>query len=181
MRVIAGSLKSRLFKAPPAGKTHPMGERVRGAIFNMLADMSNLKVLDAYAGSGSLSFEAISRGAVSVDAVEINKRAYQTLVGNIAQLGLDGLVSARRANVVSYLKSTQQSYDLILLDPPYQLIKPEALLAIANSLKTDGRLVLSYPASFKLPFQTAAWQILQTKSYAQARVVICSHRLNRNS
>ena len=173
MRVIAGSLKSRIFKAPPAGKTHPMSQRARAAIFNMLADVTGLRVLDAYAGSGALGFEAISRGASSLTAIEINQNAYQTLVSNISKLGLDQQVTARRANVVSYLKSTQTSYDLIFLDPPYQLIKSEALVEIGQHLAPAGRLVLSYPKSFELPFQPPKWQTLQAKSYAQANVLIC--------
>ena len=60
MRIIAGQLKSRIFKAPP-DSSHPMSERARGAIFNMLVDVKGLVVLDAYAGSGALAIEAISR------------------------------------------------------------------------------------------------------------------------
>ena len=150
-----------------------MSERARGAIFNMLVDVKGLVVLDAYAGSGALAIEAISRGAATATAIEIDGRAYRVLVNNLNKLALADRVTARRANVVSYLKSAKASYDLILLDPPYRLIKPEPLLAIASFLKPGGRLVVSYPANFELPFTSADWQISHAKTYAAANIVIC--------
>jgi 16S rRNA (guanine966-N2)-methyltransferase len=66
MRVVAGSLKGRIFNEPSGHQTHPMSEKVRGALFNALGDIEGLSVLDAFAGSGALSFEAVSRGAKSV-------------------------------------------------------------------------------------------------------------------
>ena len=65
MRIIAGSLGGRVFKAPSGHRTHPMSEKIRGAIFNALGDISDLTVLDAFTGSGALCFEAVSRGVAN--------------------------------------------------------------------------------------------------------------------
>ena len=70
MRIIAGDLKGREFKSPRGRTTRPMSEKTRGALFNTLGDIEGLSVLDGFAGSGALVFEAISRGAVSALAIE---------------------------------------------------------------------------------------------------------------
>ena len=72
MRIIAGYLGGRQFNSPRSNRTHPMSDKARGGLFNALGDISGLTVLDAFAGSGALSFEAISRGAESVIAVDID-------------------------------------------------------------------------------------------------------------
>lgn len=63
LRVISGSLGGRLINSPPGNKTHPMSEKMRGAIFNILGNIEGLDVLDAYSGSGAIALEAISRKA----------------------------------------------------------------------------------------------------------------------
>ena len=172
MRIIAGQLKGRLFRAPPAGATHPMGERARGAIFNMLQDISGLEVLDAYAGTGALAFEALSRGAGRVTAIEVNRRAYKLLHDNASKLESGERLICKRANVTSYLASTGKDYDLIFVDPPYQTIKAEALERIGRHLRPQGRLVLSYPKSFQPTFTAPSWQVLSQKTYAAAQIMI---------
>ena len=66
MRIIAGTLKGQQFQTPHSHKTHPMGDKIRGALFNVLGDIEGLSFLDAFSGSGALAFEAASRGAASV-------------------------------------------------------------------------------------------------------------------
>ena len=72
MRVIAGRLGGRNFDSPKTQRTHPMSDKVRGALFNALGDLGGLTVLDAFAGSGACSLEAASRGATEVLAIDIN-------------------------------------------------------------------------------------------------------------
>src|SRR5580704_8750565 len=97
MRVIAGYLGGRSFNSPGGHRTHPMSDKVRGAIFGVLGDIKGLTVLDAFAGSGALAIEAISRGAKSAVAIEVDKRAHAIIVENIQALGLEARVKAIRA------------------------------------------------------------------------------------
>src|SRR5665213_172068 len=99
MRIIAGSLGGRSFTSPRSNRTHPMSDKARGGLFNALGDIDDLTILDAFAGSGALSFEAISRGAASAVAVDIDKNAYQSIQENIVSLNLKDKVKAIRANV----------------------------------------------------------------------------------
>src|SRR6266404_7522519 len=86
MRIIAGTLKGREFKSPRGHKTHPMSDKVRGALFNVLGDIEDLTFLDAFAGSGALAFEAISRGAKSVTAIDRDNSAHEVLEQNSREL-----------------------------------------------------------------------------------------------
>lgn len=88
MRVVAGRLGGRIFDSPRTHRTHPMSEKARGAIFNVLGDIAGLSVLDAYSGSGALAIEAVSRGAKSVLAIEVDVEAVKTIARNIENLQL---------------------------------------------------------------------------------------------
>src|SRR3954471_4420017 len=99
MRIIAGNLKGREFKSPHGHRTHPMSDKMRGALFNVLGDIEGLTFLDAYAGSGALAFEAISRGAKDVVAVDKESAAQKTMSANVKDLKLDKKVKLVKANV----------------------------------------------------------------------------------
>ena len=173
LRIISGQLKSRLFKAPRGGRLHPMSDRARMALFNILGDLRDVEtVLDAYGGSGSLAFEALSRGAGRAVIIEINRRVYPQLLENVLRLGLKNRVETYRANNATCLNNLNQRFDLILLDPPYEEIRADKLLRLGGYLAPGGHLVLSYPPAFKSPFNKPDWQCLHQKSYAQLNLSI---------
>jgi 16S rRNA (guanine966-N2)-methyltransferase len=80
MRIIAGTLKNREFKSPHGHKTHPMSDKVRGSLFNVLGDIEGLTFLDAFTGSGALAVEAASRGAASVIAVDSMEKRFDIVL-----------------------------------------------------------------------------------------------------
>jgi 16S rRNA (guanine966-N2)-methyltransferase len=125
VRVIAGSLGGRRLKAPPGRTTRPTSDRVKEALFAMLGDLQGERVLDLFAGSGALGIEALSRGAGVAVFVERDARAAHVLEENLALLGLQGERSElRRAEVSAALRRSRQreeTYDLVLIDPPYEL------------------------------------------------------------
>ncbi len=171
MRIISGQLRGRLFEAPTTGKTHPMGEKPRGALFNALGDIEGLTLLDAYAGSGALSFEAISRGAKSTVAVEWDKSAYKTLVSNIFGLGLEDQVRAVIASMKSWSqKHVDTQFDLVICDPPYDAVLALEIERLVRHVKTGGLLVLSWPAKLDAPPMPGC-EILSEKEYAGAHII----------
>src|ERR1700748_3035743 len=102
MRIIAGYLKGREFRSPHGHKTHPMSDKVRGALFNVLCDIEGLTFLDAFAGTGALAFEAASRGAKSSIAVDKDTSAHKVIEQNVKELHLQKIVHVTKANTAGW-------------------------------------------------------------------------------
>lgn len=122
MRIIAGQWRGRPLATPKGDATRPTADRVREALFSMLASrlggFDDLAVADLFAGSGALGFEALSRGAASCLFVEQDKPALDALKANIAKLGATS-ATVRPGSVLS-LGPAPQPFDLLMLDPPYR-------------------------------------------------------------
>lgn len=122
MRIIAGQWRGRPLAAPKGDATRPTADRVREALFSMLASrlgsFDSLAVADLFAGSGALGLEALSRGAASCLFVEQDKPALDALRANVAKLGATG--ATVRAGSVLALGPAPAPLDLLLLDPPYK-------------------------------------------------------------
>lgn len=152
LRVISGTLGSRLFDAPDGFTTHPMGDRVRSALFNSLGDIKNFEVLDAFAGSGAISFECASRGAKSVIAVERDRKAQKIIEKNIQTLDLQNKVKLIKANVRQWSeRNKDKQFDLIICDPPYNNLQLSTVSLLICHLKDNGLMVLSYPGRESAP------------------------------
>lgn len=145
MRVIAGRFKGRRLKPPTWAGLRPTSDKLRETLFNILAPrIAAARVLDGYAGTGALGIEALSRGAAHVTFVETDRRAAGLIAENLAACGAAGDYTIERGDVVSVLRrSAGADFDVILLDPPYDLANiEEALDAGARALASDGLLVL---------------------------------------
>jgi 16S rRNA (guanine966-N2)-methyltransferase len=157
VRVVAGDYKGRRLSAPRGTDVRPTSDRVREALFSILGDISGLRVLDLFAGSGALAIEALSRGAASATLVENHRAALDAIRANVAPLeGADAEVV--RAEALAWLGGRRGPYDLVFLDPPYSearklagplseklpaALSPNALI-VSESDKRDP-LVLDFP------------------------------------
>jgi len=157
LRVVAGQHRGRRLKAPAGKTTRPTTEQVREALFNVLsAQVQGSKVLDLYAGSGSLGIEALSRGAASVVFVEASASAAATLRENLTSLDLDLVSTARivqrRLEQSIHLLESMGPFSLILVDPPFAMVRDGAAIqalervAAARVLDPDGMLILEFPS-----------------------------------
>lgn len=118
MRIIAGAAKGRRLVAPRGLDTRPMTDRVKEALFSSLgASVRDTRVLDLYAGTGSLGLEALSRGAAEATFVERDRAAITALRANVAAVGLGGVVVA--GPVERFLDREGERFDLAFVDPPY--------------------------------------------------------------
>jgi len=122
LRVIAGECKGRPIKVPDRKATRPATELVRGAIFSMLASLTEDwdEVLDMFSGSGSLGIEALSRGAGHVDFVEQERVCCDIIRDNLEKCGLSGRARVNCLPVERSLSMLDKEYDIILMDPPYR-------------------------------------------------------------
>ena len=171
MRVIAGSLGGRIFDSPPGNRTHPMSDKMRGALFNTLGDIAGLRVLDAFTGSGALSFEAISRGAAHATAVDIDKGAITTVVNSANALGIEDKVKAVRAGLSSWLETAKAGpFDIVMADPPYDDLQLGSIQKVLSRLKPGGILVLSWPGKQQAPLFEGL-QFLQANDYGDAQLI----------
>ncbi len=131
LRVIAGEFRSRLLTSVPGDNTRPTPDRLRETLFNVLApEIEGAVFLDAYAGTGAVGIEALSRGAARAIFVERARRALEVIRRNLDQLGV-----ANRAEVVTgktLPALARVSADIVFLDPPYALEREyeEALLIL---------------------------------------------------
>ena len=171
MRVIAGYLGGRNFASPGGHRTHPMSDKMRGAIFGVLGDIKGLTVLDAFAGSGALSFEAISRDAKNAVAIEVDKRAHTVITENIKTLGLNDRIKAVRAFAGAWSTRHQaELFNLIFVDPPYDNIPYRDLKSLPRHLADNGTLVLSWPGNMEaLKFDGLT--TVQAKNYGDGQLV----------
>lgn len=142
MRVIAGTFRSRLLYEVPSDTTRETKDRVKESVFNSLGThIIEAKVLDLFAGSGALGIEAISRGASEVTMVDNARAAIHTIHKNVELLDLSKLVSIHRQDSLEFIANTKNVYDIILLDPPYQMnVIEEIIQTIQNNelLSKDG-------------------------------------------
>jgi 16S rRNA (guanine966-N2)-methyltransferase len=122
MRVIAGEWRGRPLQAPPGAATRPTSDRVREALFSILAArVPDARVLDLFAGSGALGIEALSRGAAQATFVDDAAPAIAAVKANLAAVRAQAEV--RRQDALRFLaaaRDTGAQYDLVFLDPPYR-------------------------------------------------------------
>jgi 16S rRNA (guanine966-N2)-methyltransferase len=162
MRITGGVHRSRLLHAPKGVSTRPTADRVREAMFSILASRRTLidaRVLDLYAGTGALGLEALSRGARHAVFVECSRTALGALQANVADLGALGsvrIVSGLVERSITSL-STDGPFDFILADPPYALVRNgEAIGALAEVVRAallaeGGVVVLEHGKGDPLP------------------------------
>lgn len=175
VRVIAGLYGKRKLDAPRGRRTHPMGERVRGAMFNTLVDIvPGAKVLDAYAGTGVVGIEALSRGAANVVAIEHDRLAQKVIDNNIELLGIEeDAYQLFRGRVSSYISShPDEQFDIIFVDPPYYEINQHlsTIERLFGLLKPDGLMVLSKPGTCERVVLPNGIVVVDNRSYGEAHL-----------
>lgn len=145
MRVIAGAYGGRELVAPRGRLTRPTSDRVREALFSILAEVGGERVLDLFAGSGALAIEALSRGAGEATLVDSSAAAADAIRRNLGALGISAEVV--RQPVMRFLQRAREQgrqYDLIFIDPPYRRassLGPELVAALGPVLSPGARVV----------------------------------------
>ena len=147
MRITGGIYRGRSIEAPPGRATRPTGDKVREAVFNMLAARGALEgayAADLFCGSGALGLEALSRGAAHVTFVDNNRKACNAARSNARTLGVDKDCYAIRHSTLPRLPAFDAPLTLVFLDPPYgsAMIAPALEALIAQDLLRDDALIV---------------------------------------
>ncbi len=124
MRIIGGKLKGKPIEPPAGFKARPTTDYAKEALFNILDneyEFDGLKVLDLFSGTGSISYEFISRGAGHVWCVEMNPQNVAFISSESRRLGIGDKISVVRHNVFEFLPICHEKFDIVFADPPYAL------------------------------------------------------------
>ncbi len=169
MRIIAGTYGGRKIVTPEGKKTHPMSERIRNALFNSIgSEIVGARVLDAFAGSGALGIEALSRGAAHVTFVEKDRVAQNIIDENITTLGIGDQAKLVRASVGGWTNTyAGEPFDVILIDPPYHDPQFSTAMRLIGLLKPGALMVLSRPGRSESP-TGARIVVVDNRSYGDA-------------
>jgi 16S rRNA (guanine966-N2)-methyltransferase len=152
VRIVGGSLSGRVLRAPAGAATRPTSEKVREAIFNILAnrvgDLEGAHVLDLFCGSGALGIEALSRGAAHATFVDAGKPALAATKANLAELGVTARTTVVAGDAVAHAQRLvpAQPWKLVFVDPPYKSdLATRSVLALpAANLIPGGTIVIEH-------------------------------------
>lgn len=180
MRIVGGELKGRTLHAPAGSKTRPTADRTRESIFNILAhadwapSFEGARVLDLFAGSGALGFEALSRGAAFALFVETDEAARGAIRRTIDELQLFGATRVHRRDATDLgVKPTGVGapFDLVFLDPPYARGLGERALATllpGGWITPEALIVFEHGADEDIPLE--AFEEQTARDYGAAKV-----------
>ena len=179
MRIIGGEYRSRKIKQPPLDMARPTKDRVREAVFSMIADVvPGASVLDIFAGSGAYGLEALSRGASECTFIEKYSNCSNVLKENITSLDLEGVSNVIVQDAEAAIKSLGENgikFDLIFTDPPYKYNTNKKLLIMIyqyDILNPTGTLVVEHSAKEEVPQEEGDVSVYKQKTYGDTSISV---------
>ncbi len=188
MRVVAGRLKGRAILAPEGRATRPTSDRVREAVFNVLAhrdlegfELDGARVLDLFAGSGAMGIEAISRGAAFCLFVEEAIEPRAAIRANVEAMGLTGVTKIWKrdaARLDAMPPNANGPFDLVILDPPYRQGLVERALAGARDggWIADGAVIVAEQAADEATLSVDGFSVADARAYGETRATFLVRR-----
>lgn len=156
MRIIRGDLKSRRFSIPKNFPSRPTTDFAKEGLFNLLENkyaLRDLKILDLCAGTGNISFEFISRDAGHVTCVDKDYNCIKFIKKTAHDFGIEEKMDILKSDIILYLKKTNQTFDIIFSDPPYDVKFHDQVAEVVferNLLKENGVLIVEHGRHTKL-------------------------------
>ena len=178
MRVTTGKARGTPLKAPAGQLTRPTADKVKEALFNIIQfEIADAAVLDLFAGSGQLGIEALSRGASRAVFVDHREDACAVVRENLRRTGLEGQGSVVRADYAAYLNSCRDTFQLILLDPPYSetfLENSIKKLVEIDILQSGGIIGLERPVGKDFPLEFSGYS--RSRDYKYGKTLLTFYR-----
>lgn len=177
MRIITGSARGRRLESPQGNDVRPTTDVVKEALFSIIQfDVEGAVFLDAFAGSGQIGLEALSRGAEKAYFVDKSRHSMAVVRKNIEICGFepDRAVTVS-ADSVAFLERTAERFDIVFLDPPYMTgLLQRALEAAAGAVRENGIIICEHPREEMLPQQAGGFSL--KKEYRYGKIVISIYR-----
>lgn len=172
MRVITGSARGRKLVTLEGNDVRPTTDRVKEGIFSSIQfEIEGSVVLDLYSGSGQLGIEALSRGAKRAVFVDNSKRSLDAVQENLQITGLSDKADIYNMNSIDYLKYTNQTFDFIFLDPPYNKGIPNDILPLlGKKLDKNGKILCEHEKNLILPDKIDDLRLKKTYKYGKIKV-----------
>ena len=178
MRVISGTARGILLKTPDGMATRPTADRVKEALFSIIQfDLPGAKVLDLFAGTGQLGIEAISRGAKSAVFIDEREDACRIIRENLRKTKFEEFSKVIRSDYMAYLKRSGETFDIILLDPPYAEVFLENSLKMITEidiLQSGGIIVAERPLGKELPWDFDGF--MRSRDYKYGNTLLTLYR-----
>jgi 16S rRNA (guanine966-N2)-methyltransferase len=180
MRIIAGQFRGRVLPGPVGTGVRPATDKVRGAIFNILQnrlDLNGIDVLDLFAGTGSLGFEAISRGAAAVTFVDDDRAAVKIIRRNAESLGCADACDILQADAMGFPSRAGGVFALIFADPPYAFARMAELpgeILSSGILGAGGYLIVEHRRGTSFTGLSPADRVL-TRTFGSTEVSFFHH------
>ena len=178
MRVITGKARGIQLKTPDGMLTRPTADRVKEALFSIINfDVPGAKVLDLFGGTGQLGIEALSRGAESAVFVDSREESCKLIRENLRRTKLEQNAKVIRSDYLDYLNRCRETFNIILLDPPYAEVYLEnALKRITeiDILQSDGIIITERPMGKELPWDFES--CTRSKDYKYGKVLLTIYR-----
>ncbi len=180
MRITGGQVKGRLLESPRGLNIRPTTDRVREAIFSIIGqNLSGLKVLDLFAGTGSLGLEALSRGALHTVFIDNSQQSVNLIKKNLALCGYQDFGAVLRRDLVKGIPRSHPllkgNFDLIFLDPPYEknfIIPLLEKLSTTDVLSSRSRVVAELSKNDNLAVSFANLKMVDTRIYGDTKINI---------
>ncbi len=178
MRVISGKARGVRLKTPNGQSTRPTADRVKEAMFSIIQFyLPGAKVLDLFGGTGQLGIEAISRGAKSAVFIDQSEQACKLIRENLRLAKMEQDSKVIRGDYLSFLKTTKEKFDIILLDPPYAEVFLENALKLITEidiLQSNGIIVAECPVGKVL--ETEFPGFARSKDYKYGNTILTIYR-----
>jgi len=180
MRIITGRFKGRILTTVRDLSVRPATDRVKSTIYNTLQSrlsLDGISVLDLFAGSGSLGFEALSRGAASVVFVENNRNVLDCIRGNAAKLGCEDECTFFKGDADEYVRSASATFGLVFVDPPYAdgtTAELPSLIFGKGLVAPGGYVILEHTKRTIIP-PSDIYRTAVVKEFGATIVSFCTH------
>ena len=178
MRVITGTAKGIMLATPDGMQTRPTADRVKEALFSIIQfDVPGARVLDLFGGTGQLGIEALSRGAKNAVFVDAREEACRLMRENLKRTKLEQIGTVVRSDYLDYLKRCKQTFDIVILDPPYAEVFLENALKMITEidiLQSGGIIITERPLGKDLPWDFEGFS--RSRDYKYGKTLITVYR-----
>ena len=178
MRVITGTARGRKLTTPGGQDVRPTTDQVKESVFSVIQfSIEGRTFLDAFAGSGQMGIEALSRGAEKAVFVDRDPKALQAVRQNLAVTKLTEKADVMATDTLSFLERTRQRFDIAFLDPPYQTgILQRALEKLPAVMNDSGIILCEHPAEEVLPEMIGDFAVKKHYRYGKIMITVYSHK-----